>query len=63
MKDAWFEYVALEIADAMNDEERLLAITEAILEMERLDLIPHTTCSELLHRIQRINESKWEDKA
>ena len=54
--DAWENHVRYEIMDACTDTERLLAITDTLLELESLDLIPDQTADRLFEMIRNVNE-------
>jgi hypothetical protein len=54
--DRWQQYVSLEIADALGNDERLLDITEALLSMHMIDLIPGDISDQLFNQIDLTNE-------
>jgi len=54
--DAWESHVRYEIMDACTDADRLLAIMDLLLEMEKLDLIPDQTADSLFEMIRTIND-------
>ena len=52
--DDWQQYVLLEILDCIDNDDRLLAITQELINMEKLDLIPDSVSSKLFNQITLI---------
>lgn len=53
--DSWKEHVSLEITDAVGDDDRMLDIVNALLQMHYNDLIPEDISEELFNQIDAIN--------
>lgn len=50
-KDDWHQHVRTEIQKASFDKERLLDITESIIDFEEKDLVPEHISSDLFNLI------------
>ena len=57
--DSWLTHARWEIHDAFCDPDLLLQITNALKEMERLDLIPDEIASELFGIIDWMNKQPF----
>lgn len=53
--ESWKEHVALEISDAVGDDERMLDIVNSLLQMHYNDLIPEDISDDLFNQIDAIN--------
>jgi hypothetical protein len=57
-KDDWQTHVRLEITDATFDSNRLLDITNNLVDMEEADLIPDHIADDLFSLIRIHNEGE-----
>lgn len=57
MTDLWQEHFALEITNAIGNDERMMLIADTLIELERNDLIPEQISTPLFNQLARINES------
>lgn len=53
--DSWKEHVSLEISDAVGNDDRLLDIVNALLQMHYNELIPDDISDDLFNQIDAIN--------
>lgn len=53
--DYWKEHVSLEITDAVGDDDRMLDILNALLQMHYNELIPDDISDDLFNKIDAIN--------
>lgn len=53
--DQWQQHVALEISDSLGDDERLLEITESLMQMDQANLIPADIADQLFNQISLHN--------
>lgn len=53
--ELWKEHVALEISDAAGNDERMLDIVNALLQMHYNELIPEAISDDLFNQIDAIN--------
>ncbi len=54
--DKWQQHVCLEISDALGNDERLLEITQALMQMDGAELIPEPISDSLFNHITNVNE-------
>ena len=45
--DQWQQHVSLEISEALGNDERMLEITESLVQMDSADLIPDEVADRL----------------
>lgn len=53
--DQWQQHVALEISDAVGNDERVLEILYALTIMNSSDLIPESIADQLFNQISIVN--------
>ena len=55
MADIWQEHVSLEITNAVGDDQRMLEIAQALIQFDRLGLIPLEILEPLTNKISQLN--------
>lgn len=53
--DQWQQHVSLEISDAVGNDQRLLEITEVLMQMDVASLMPEAVSDQLFNQISLTN--------